>query len=429
MSTLKVNKLRDTAGSADAITLDPNGGAVLAGVTTVTSVKVGAAVTISESGIEASGIGITCANINGGQIGGRRNIIINGAMQVAQHGTSTTTAGIETVDRWKTIVSGTDEAPTFAQTAVNSSDSGDNPFAKGITKTFKVTNGNQTSGAQASSRIEIQTNLESADLRDSGWNYTSPTDFITFSFYIKSSVAQKFACRLQTQYGTAHRFKFNTPTLTANTWTRVVQTIPGNSALQFDDTADNGFRVSIFAFMGTNFTNSSATETWAANETGNRADDMTTTWFTTNDATLEITGFQLEVGSQATALEHRSFAEELLLCQRYFCKLTTHTDANSVIGMGFYYSNTEIRVPVQSFVEMRATPTVDTTNSTDHFRAYAQGSAIAFPTFTSTHMAHKKGIILGATIANNSLQNSGSYITSYYNASTGVGTVSLDAEL
>ena len=93
------------------------------------------------------------------------------------------------------------------------------------------------------------------------------------------------------------------------------------------------------------------------------------------------------------------------------------------------YSNTEIRVPVQSFVEMRATPTVETTNSTDHFRAYAQGSAITFPTFTTTHMEHKKGIVLGATIANNSLQNSGSYIVSYYNASTGVGVVSLNAEL
>ena len=58
------------------------GGAV-AGIVTV-----GAAVTISESGIEASGIGITCANINGTQIGGRRNLFINGAMQVAQRGTS-----------------------------------------------------------------------------------------------------------------------------------------------------------------------------------------------------------------------------------------------------------------------------------------------------------------------------------------------------
>ena len=107
MSTLKVNKLRDTAGSADAITLDPNGGAVLAGVTTVTSVKVGAAVTISESGIEASGIGITCANINGGSIGGRRNLIINGAMMVAQRGTSGTTSGFASVDRFETTYSGT----------------------------------------------------------------------------------------------------------------------------------------------------------------------------------------------------------------------------------------------------------------------------------------------------------------------------------
>ena len=50
MSTLKGNKLRDTAGSADAITLDPNGGAVLAGVTTVSTVKVGSGVTITSDG-------------------------------------------------------------------------------------------------------------------------------------------------------------------------------------------------------------------------------------------------------------------------------------------------------------------------------------------------------------------------------------------
>ncbi len=51
MSTLKVNKIRDTAGSADSITLDPNGGAVLAGVTTVSTVKVGSGVTILQTEI------------------------------------------------------------------------------------------------------------------------------------------------------------------------------------------------------------------------------------------------------------------------------------------------------------------------------------------------------------------------------------------
>ena len=91
---------------------DPNGGAVLAGVTTMTTARVtsgivtntfivGAGVTISESGIEASGIGITCANINGGAIGGRRNLILNGAMNIAQRGTSSTDTGYQTVDRFE----------------------------------------------------------------------------------------------------------------------------------------------------------------------------------------------------------------------------------------------------------------------------------------------------------------------------------------
>ena len=62
----------------------------VAGVSTFrNTMNVGAAVTISESGIEATGVGVTVANINGGQIGGRRNLVINGAMQVAQRGTVT----------------------------------------------------------------------------------------------------------------------------------------------------------------------------------------------------------------------------------------------------------------------------------------------------------------------------------------------------
>ena len=65
----------------------------VAGIATFrNTMNVGAAVTISESGIEASGIGITVANINGGQIGGRRNLVINGDMRVAQRGTSSTSS-------------------------------------------------------------------------------------------------------------------------------------------------------------------------------------------------------------------------------------------------------------------------------------------------------------------------------------------------
>ena len=315
MSTLKVNKLRDTAGSADAITLDPNGGAVLAGVTTVTSVKVGAAVTISESGIEASGIGITCANINGTQIGGRRNLIINGAMQVAQRGTSSGSSGYKTVDRIETSVNDLDEIPTFAQVDVAS---GTTPYTSGFRKAFKMTNGNQTGGAGTLDKSEVHYKIEAQDIANSGWNYTSSSSFVTLSFWVKSSVAQNFFGHLKTTDGTAYNYPFETGSLTADTWTKITKTIPGNSNLQFDNDNAVGLTILFYGFMGTDLTGSVSLDTWAAYVSSTRTPDQTSTWHTTNDATLEFTGLQLEVGSQATPFEHRPYTEEFKLCQRYY---------------------------------------------------------------------------------------------------------------
>ena len=168
MSTLKVNKLRDTAGSADAITLDPNGGAVLAGVTTIstarittgitTSIQVGGGVTISESGIEASGIGITCASINGTQIGGRRNKIINGGMIVSQRQTSSTDSNVFVVDRFQAQVTQMDQ---LVQTLEQSTDSPD-----GFSKSIKITTTTPETSMAANEQFRIQTKLEGQEFQD-----------------------------------------------------------------------------------------------------------------------------------------------------------------------------------------------------------------------------------------------------------------------
>jgi len=353
MSTLKVNKLRDTAGSADAITLDPNGGAVLAGVTTVTSVKVGAAVTISESGIEASGIGITVANINGGQIGGRRNLMINGAMAVAQRGTSASSSGYQTVDRFYLNTDGVDEEPTQAQVNVSS---GTTPYTEGFRKAWKITNGNQTSGAGSADNIIFQYYIEAQDIASSGWNYTSSSSYITLSFWVKSSVAQNYFGRLMAIDGTQQNYPFETGSLTADTWTKITKTIPGNSNIQFDNDANRGLSVEFCMFRGTDKTGSVTLNQWAAYSSATRVPDMTSTWYTTNDATIEFTGFQLEVGSQATAFERRSFGEELSLCQRYFFNVTGDNNARTGIP-AFANSTTTLRAMVQFPTPMRTTPT------------------------------------------------------------------------
>ena len=374
MSTLKVNKLRDTAGSADAITLDPNGGAVLAGVTTVTSVKVGAAVTISESGIEASGIGITCANINGTQIGGRRNIIINGAMNVAQRGTSSTDSGYGSVDRFRVAFSGTDEAPTHAQVDVSS---GTTPYTLGFRKALKITNGNQTSGAGASDQMDINCRIEGQDIAGSGWNYTSSSSKITLSFWVKSSVAQNFYGYIRTVSGTVRSHPYETGSLTADTWTKITKTFSGDSNITINNDNSVEFNFYLVPFYGTGLTASGVSLTaWNTYDATALMPDNTSTWYTTNDATFEITGVQLEVGPQATAFEHRSFGEELSLCHRYYYLVGSQArdgDASYTLGLGALNTDSSAFIHFPFPTEMRATPTLDHTNGADYYRFFNNG--------------------------------------------------------
>ena len=249
------------------------------------------------------------------KVGQNKNLIINGAMQVAQRGTSSSTSGYATVDRFKTVHSGTDEAPTYAQVDVAS---GTTPYTSGFRKALKITNGNQTSGAGAADFISYAYRIEAQDIANSGWNYVSSSSFVTLSFWIKSSVAQDFKGYIRAHDGTSQAYAFATGSLSADTWTKITKTIPGNSNLTFDNNNDVGFELVLGGFWGTDYTDNSVTEdAWAAYASGTRMKDNTSTWYTTNDATLEITGVQLEVGSVATDFEFRSFGQELSLCQKY----------------------------------------------------------------------------------------------------------------
>jgi len=247
-----------------------------------------------------------------------RNLVINGAMMFSQRGTSSTSSGYYTVDRFKVINTGTDESPTQAQVDVSS---GTTPYTLGFRKALKVTNGNQTGGAGGGDFIWIQTILEAQDIANSGWNYTSSSSNITLSFWVKSSVAQDFKGYLRSRDGTNYEYPFATGALSADTWTKITKTIPGNSNIQIDNNNEAGLEINILPFLGTDRTDGSVTEdAWATYNSSARTKDHTSTWYTTNDATFEITGVQLEVGSVATPFEHRSFDDELRRCRRYYFK-------------------------------------------------------------------------------------------------------------
>jgi len=190
----------------------------------------------------------------------------------------------------------------------------------------------------------------------SGWDYTSPASHITISYWVKSSVAQNFYTTLKTNDGTSQNYAFETGALSADTWTKITKKIPGNSNIQIDNNNDEGFRIRFVAFRGTDMTSSGYTlNTWGAYNSSARMPDNTSTWYTTNDSTFEITGVQIEVGDTGTEFEHRSYADELLRCQRYFFNIKG--DDNDSAGiLGYALSSDEIRVKIDFPVPMRIMP-------------------------------------------------------------------------
>tara|TARA_R100000278_G_scaffold63160_1_gene51048 strand:- start:275 stop:1432 length:1158 start_codon:yes stop_codon:yes gene_type:complete len=295
MSTIKVDGIRsngDTSGN-DAITLVDNN---------------------------------TCtANITNNL--SNRNKIINGAMEVAQRGTSSNSSGYQTVDRFSHSGSGWDNAMTQEQGTVAS---GTTPYTLGFRKSFKITNGDQTGGAGTGDYLHAVYCVEDQDLATSGWNYTSTSSYITLSFWVKSSVAQNFYFYLQSDNGSQYRYVMETGSLTAGQWTKVTKTIPGNSNLVLNNDTGEGMFIVWNIFDGTDRTGTRPLNAWAALDNANRTPNQTQTWYTTNDATWEITGVQLEVSNYATDFEHRPYYVEEKLCKRYFCKYVGPLNINFV---------------------------------------------------------------------------------------------------
>jgi len=349
MSEIKVNSIKGVGASTAAITVNNTDGTCTANLTNRTN----------------------------------RNLVINGAMNVAQRlggGVATNSQGYQTVDRFQVGQYGADEALTQMQGSVSS---GTTPYTLGFRNTLKITNGNQTSGADASDYAYIDMALEGQDIAGSGWNYNSASSFITFSFWIKSSVAQSFKGYFSTEDGTSYQYPYDTGSLSADTWTKVTKTIPGNSNLTINNDNGVGFRFSVWPYIGTTYTASSVTEdAWSTFASAARTKDATSTWWTTNDATFEITGVQLEVGSVATDFEHRSFGQELALCQRYFYlhadpseAVTSGSPNEVIIGQGCYYGSPDNFTTVHFPVRMRTTPTLVQNTGTNYYVKYRNNGA------------------------------------------------------
>ena len=282
--------------------------------------------------------------ITNGQIGGRRNIAINGAMQISQRATSATAIGANngvypTLDRMKIVTLNSAGRLTMTQTA-------DGP--SGFANCLKFDCTTADTSVAAGEIFVLQTGFEGQDLQQIKKG-TSDAEKVTVSFYVKGNANATYGVELED--GDNSRYNSQAFSVTTD-WTRVTKTFAADTTGAFGD--DNALSLSLNFWIhgGTTYSGGTHAENTWHTTANQRMVNSATSFFDSTNRTFFITGIQIEVGSVATPFEHRSFGEELALCQRY------HTRIGA--GGGYYAGNAsgsnKIAAGVALPVAMRATP-------------------------------------------------------------------------
>ena len=235
------------------------------------------------------------------------NLVINGAMNVAQRGTSSTSGGYRTLDRFKAEGGANGVTTTQSQQDLSSSDT---PYSLGFRKYFRVAlSGAGTANTNA--YVEMQQRIEAQNIATSGWDYTSSSSNITLQFWFRASTNQTFYAYLYSFDGTKQVYTFSFTASGNNTWTKITKTIPGNSNLTFDNDNGPGMQIKFMVYYGTVYSNNKTLDQWGAYDSANQLPDMASTWLTAGASTFDLTGLQLEVGDTASDFAHESLQDTL----------------------------------------------------------------------------------------------------------------------
>jgi len=278
-----------------------------------------------------------------------RNMVINGAMQVWQRGTTidSQTSGGYLCDRWRVNYAGLDGN-------VDIDRSTDVPSGQGFAFSHKISMDASETSLDAGDLLTFQQRFEGQDLQHLRKG-TSSAKKVTLSFWVKSSVASTYSVNLKDDDNSRDigaTYTINS----ADTWEYKTITFDGDTSGAFTNDANRSMDINFWMDAGTTYTSGTFLTSWGALVNSQRVYD-TTGWLESTNPEWYITGVQLEVGEQATPFEHRSFGDELARCQRYYFS----GDGSKM--WNFTGTTLAVAIPFEFPVQMRSAPTVTDTNS------------------------------------------------------------------
>ena len=242
---------------------------------------------------------------------GRRNLVYNGAMSINQRGdaTNVTSSGYRGPDRFAT---------QFSTGTWSIGQSTDVPEGYGFKYSLEY---NCTATSNNANRY-LMTIYRMEGYDSQVFNYGTPyAKDITLSFWIKCNKSGNISVNFENEQNPDQGYQTKQTIHRADTWEKKVVTIPGDTTKAFSWTSVKAMCFDIvYSAFGSNYSGGTPTAEWSALNNNQRGTHCNIDLFDSTSNYVRITGVQLELGRHATEFEHRSFSEELALCQRYYCK-------------------------------------------------------------------------------------------------------------
>jgi hypothetical protein len=345
MSTIKVTNIQHASASTAAIALNSSGQATLNGLNFPTAGALS-----------------------------NRNLIINGAMQVAQRGTqvtNVTTGGYRTCDRFQFAVA------NLGTWTVDQ----DTNAPNGFSNSFKVTCTTADASPAAADNLRFLYQVEAQDLQSLGFG-TSGAQALTLSFWVRSNKTGNASFGILQFDNSNKQVSFQYNISSADTWEYKTISIPGDTAGVINNDNGSGFQLEWWLNGGSDYSGGSHQSTWSTFAQTNRNPSNLGVGGATSDY-FAITGVQLEVGSVATPFEHRSYGDELARCQRYCHAAVADGSLNTymALGIGRWRNAAIAQIAIQHPVELRTVPTLESNTAASTFHINTDGTfAGASPT-------------------------------------------------
>lgn len=281
---------------------------------------------------------------------GRRNLIINGDMRIWQRTNGNAVTGATGLkfgpDRWM-FEEGCNNLVTVLTRST------DTPLDQGFKYSFQLSPSQAESGLQTGDFAQYMYFVEGYDFAHTQWG-TINAKPCTLSFWFKTNMGGQHYVSFNSSsgidtWGTSIRS-------TANVWEHHVITVPPPMTGSWNTTNGRGLEIRIGLMRSGNVTQANSEQWWHGGNNYNGFADAHSDWAFNTSNIAYLTGVQLEIGSQDTPFEHRPYAEELALCQRYFETINLYGAHSNYTGGGYNRHTGEVFWKV----EKRTTPTTNT---------------------------------------------------------------------